>query len=86
MAWSAGDRLLWAQLRARRGVLTAGGLATLAQQLAMLGLPWCIQRALDAMPYHLATTAWSPRRVLRARTAHCLEGAVFAAAAGGRPL
>ncbi len=33
------------------------------------------------MPYHLGTTAWSPRRVLRARTAHCLEGAIFAAAA-----
>src|SRR5436309_5358528 len=33
------------------------------------------------MPYHLATTAWSPRRVLRENTAHCLEGAIFAAAA-----
>src|SRR6266571_1683171 len=33
------------------------------------------------MPYHLADTAWSPRRVLRTRTAHCLEGAIFAAAA-----
>jgi hypothetical protein len=33
------------------------------------------------MPYHLASTAWSPRRVLREGTAHCLEGAVFAAAA-----
>lgn len=33
------------------------------------------------MPYHIASTAWSPRRVLRERTAHCLEGAVFAAAA-----
>jgi hypothetical protein len=33
------------------------------------------------MPYHLATTAWSPRRVLRERTAHCLEGAIFAATA-----
>lgn len=33
------------------------------------------------MPYHLARTAWSPRRVLQARTAHCLEGAIFAAAA-----
>jgi hypothetical protein len=32
-------------------------------------------------PYHLATTAWSPRRVLRERTVHCLEGAFFAAAA-----
>jgi hypothetical protein len=39
-----------------------------------------VQRALDAMPYHLAGTAWAPRRVLRERTAHCLEGAVFAAA------
>jgi hypothetical protein len=43
--------------------------------------PAGIQRALDAMPYHLASTAWSPRRVLHERTAHCLEGAVFAAAA-----
>src|SRR5205809_493728 len=33
------------------------------------------------MPYHLADTAWSPRRVLGKRTAHCLEGAIFAAAA-----
>ena len=33
------------------------------------------------MPYHLATTCWSPRRVLRERTIHCLEGAIFAAAA-----
>jgi hypothetical protein len=33
------------------------------------------------MPYHVATTAWSPRLVLREGTAHCLEGAVFAAAA-----
>jgi hypothetical protein len=40
-----------------------------------------VQRALDAMPYHLASTAWSPRRVLQERTAHCLEGAIFAAAA-----
>jgi len=43
--------------------------------------PAGVQRALDAMPYHLAQTAWSPRRVLAERTAHCLEGAIFAAAA-----
>jgi hypothetical protein len=49
--------------------------------LAALGTPRGIQRALDAMPYHLASTAWSPRRVLRERTAHCLEGAIFAAVA-----
>jgi hypothetical protein len=49
--------------------------------LRSLRTPIGIQRALDAMPYHIATTAWSPRRVLEERTAHCLEGAVFAAAA-----
>ena len=49
--------------------------------LHALRTPRGIQHALDAMPYHIAGTAWSPRRVLRARTAHCLEGAVFAAAA-----
>jgi hypothetical protein len=49
--------------------------------LRALGSPVGIQRALDAMPYHLAGTAWSPRRVLREGTAHCLEGAVFAATA-----
>jgi hypothetical protein len=43
--------------------------------------PYGIQRFLDAMPYRLADTAWSPRRVLREQTAHCLEGAIFAAAA-----
>src|SRR5919199_2026038 len=43
--------------------------------------PAGIQRFLDNLPYHLADTSWSPRRVLRERTAHCLEGAIFAAAA-----
>ena len=51
------------------------------RRLRALGTPDGIQRFLDAMPYHLATTAWSPRRVLAERTAHCLEGAIFAAAA-----
>jgi len=56
---------------------------TLAELRALHALrtPHGIQRALDAMPYHHASTAWSPRRVLRERRAHCLEGAVFAAAA-----
>ena len=51
------------------------------RSLRALRDPAGIQRALDAMPYHLAETAWSPRRVLAERTAHCLEGAIFAAAA-----
>src|SRR5438067_9492228 len=46
-----------------------------------LKTPAGIQRFLDSLSYHLATTAWSPRLVLRERTAHCLEGAIFAAAA-----
>lgn len=49
--------------------------------LRALKTPAGIQRYLDSVPYHLAGTAWSPRVVLRERTAHCLEGAVFAAAA-----
>lgn len=52
-----------------------------ARALRALRTPAGIQRALEAMPYHIASTAWSPRRVLLARTAHCLEGAIFAAAA-----
>jgi hypothetical protein len=51
------------------------------RQLRALKDPHGIQRLLDDMPYHLADTAWSPRRVLRENTAHCLEGAIFAAAA-----
>ena len=43
--------------------------------------PYGIQRFLDETPYHLADTAWSPREVLREQTSHCLEGAIFAAAA-----
>ncbi|HVM94055.1 MAG TPA: hypothetical protein VMT67_14635 [Terriglobales bacterium] len=51
------------------------------RKLRSLRNPYGIQRALDAMPYHLADTAWSPRRVLHENTSHCYEGALFAAAA-----
>ena len=56
---------------------------TPAEIRALCGLrtPHGVQRALDEMKYHHASTAWSPRRVLHERAAHCLEGAVFAAAA-----
>lgn len=43
--------------------------------------PYGVQRFLDDTPYHLADTAWSPRRVMREQTSHCLEGAIFGAAA-----
>jgi hypothetical protein len=51
------------------------------RKMRSLKTPHGIQRALDAMPYHLEDTAWSPRRVLQEDTAHCLEGSIFAAAA-----
>src|ERR1700704_7115195 len=51
------------------------------RKLRALKTPAGIQRFLDDIPYHLAGTAWSPRTVLREKTAHCLEGAIFAAAA-----
>jgi len=51
------------------------------RKLRSLKDPHGIQHFLDCMPYHLADTAWAPRRVLREQTAHCFEGAIFAAAA-----
>lgn len=51
------------------------------RSLRALKDPAGIQRFLDRIPYHLAKTSWSPRRVLAEKTAHCLEGAIFAAAA-----
>jgi hypothetical protein len=51
------------------------------RKLRSLKDPYGIQRFLSAQPYHLADTAWSPRRVLRENTSHCFEGALFAAAA-----
>ena len=51
------------------------------RKLRSLKDPYGIQRFLDDMPYHLEDTAWSPRRVLHQGTSHCLEGAIFAAAA-----
>ena len=49
-----------------------------------LTTPEKIQRFLDDLAYnkeHDGETCRSPRRVLRDRTAHCMEGALFGAAA-----
>lgn len=51
------------------------------RKLRSLKSPYGIQRFLDDIPYHLEDTSWSPRLVLRHRTAHCFEGAMLAAAA-----
>ncbi|HUK47922.1 MAG TPA: hypothetical protein VLW06_10030 [Terriglobales bacterium] len=51
------------------------------RKLRSLKTPHGIQQLLYDQPYHVADTAWSPRRVLRENTSHCFEGAIFAAAA-----
>ena len=51
------------------------------RKLHSMKTPDGIQRFLDDMPYHLEDTAWSPRKVLAEGSSHCLEGAIFAAAA-----
>jgi hypothetical protein len=60
------------------------------RRLKRMKNPWGIQGFLNSLPYHFAGTAWSPRLVLHRKTAHCLEGAIFAAAAlrsnGYKPL
>jgi hypothetical protein len=68
--------------------LTAKELATFRRRL---DTPQKVQRFLDDIPYNTedeGETFRSPRRVLRDRTANCIEGAVLAAAAlrvQGRP-
>jgi hypothetical protein len=49
--------------------------------LRSLTSPMEIQMFLNKLPYNSRPTALSPRRVLKERTAHCFEGALFAAAA-----
>src|SRR5581483_474376 len=49
--------------------------------LRALKTPVGVQKFLDDLPYNLSCTARSPRRVMRDRTASCLEGGIFAAAA-----
>src|SRR3954447_25155141 len=46
-----------------------------------LKTPVGVQKFLDDLPYNLSYTARSPKKVLDDRTASCLEGGIFAAAA-----
>lgn len=62
----------------------AGWTADERRQLRALRTPERIQELLDGLAYNKETsgeTCRSARRVLRDRTAHCLEGALLAAAA-----
>ena len=49
--------------------------------LRALKTPAGIQKFLDEVPYNLSFTARSPKKVLHDRTASCLEGGIFGAAA-----
>ena len=49
--------------------------------LRQLDTPEAIQAYLDGMPYNDEITCRSPRRVIRDGKAHCMEGALLAAAA-----
>jgi len=51
------------------------------RRLRALKTPAGIQKFLDDLPYNLSLTARSPKRVLHDRTASCLEGGIFGAAA-----
>jgi hypothetical protein len=51
------------------------------RQFRALKTPAGVQRLLDELPYNLSYTARSPKKVLQDRTASCLEGGIFAAAA-----
>jgi len=51
------------------------------RKLRALKTPAGVQRFLDELPYNLGYTGRSPKKVLHERTASCLEGGIFAAAA-----
>lgn len=65
----------------RRGNWESGLSPADLRTLRALKTPARIQRFVDELDYQYADTAWSPRRVLRERKGHCLEGALVAAAA-----
>jgi hypothetical protein len=58
--------------------------------LSRYNSPWLIQIFLDSIDYNPSYECRSPRWVIRKRSAHCFEGALFAAAAldfiGHKPL
>ena len=64
-----------------RGVNSFGFTRSELRTLRALKTPAGVQRFLDELPYNLSYTARSPQKVLRDRTASCLEGGIFGAAA-----
>jgi hypothetical protein len=74
-------RLRVATARQRSAASEFGFSPAELRKLRALKTPAGVQRFLDELPYNLQLTARSPRQVVRDRTASCLEGAIFAAAA-----
>jgi len=68
-------------IRSAASALNSGFTRLELRTLRALKTPSGIQRFLDDLPYNLHFTAQSPQKVLRDRTASCLEGGIFAAAA-----
>jgi len=64
-----------------RSMDTYGFTPSELRTLRALKTPACIQKFLDDLPYNLSYTARSPKKVLHDRTASCLEGGIFGAAA-----
>ena len=64
-----------------RGISHFGFTPSELRKLRALKTPAGIQKFLDDLPYNLTYTARSPKKVLNDRTASCLEGGIFAAAA-----
>jgi hypothetical protein len=67
--------------RGRKGGEMFGLSAEEVRTLRALKTPSRIQRFIDELAYQYADTAGSPRRVLRERKGHCMEGALVATAA-----
>src|SRR5256714_6490648 len=63
------------------GTNTFGFTPSELRTLRALKTPAGIQKFLDDLPYNLSYTARSPKKVLDDRTASCLEGGIFGAAA-----
>jgi hypothetical protein len=64
-----------------RGTDSFGFRPSELRQLRALKTPAGVQKFLDDLPYNLSYTAGSPKKVLGDRTASCLEGGIFGAAA-----
>jgi hypothetical protein len=63
------------------GINSLGFTSSELRTLRALKTPAGVQKFLDDLPYNLNFTARSPKKVLDDRTASCLEGGIFAAAA-----